>query len=352
MAGETTNLPKVDLPKPPEISKTPQPDQIAIANTKRQSALSAMETVTPGVSDRADLEQLAKLDFGSDIKEPPTIGGEIISPTAIRVGEASAQPAEARGLLSAITRAYGKQEIPVADRQKNVQEIVDAALKAGMPKETIGAHLKSLGINTVAREQTAGNEAVGQGETKTTERRPQPLTQEEIAELKKSAHQKAREYDTEEQSAFLSHEANTPTTLQLERSKLGDEIGQKFRAHGIAKSRQLDSLLNLLDNGINTKKPFYTADLFRSDESEISGAVGAAGPYDTGGFIVLGEPRRASQAIGSNDIPKTGVAGVLVNREWYDAIPPLEKAHPNIKFIRADRMKEELQQWVKAVDKK
>ena len=91
-------------------------------------------------------------------------------------------------------------------------------------------------------------------------------------------------------------------------------------------------------------------ELFRLDEDEIAGAMGAAGPYDTGGFIVLGEPKKADQPIEENDIKDTGIAAVLVNREWYEAIPDLEEAYPEVRFIRADHMNEELTNWVKEVD--
>jgi hypothetical protein len=56
--------------------------------------------------------------------------------------------------------------------------------------------------------------------------------------------------------------------------------------------------------------------------------------------------------LGIGAFEKRGVVGVLVNREWFDAIPDLQKAYPNIRFIRADQMSEELTKWIQSKDKK
>lgn len=80
------------------------------------------------------------------------VGGEIISPTAVRVpqkGETYEQvkkEAEQGGWIAAITSAYGKEELPDADRQKNVQDLVNAAKAAGVPKEALRTHLESIGV--------------------------------------------------------------------------------------------------------------------------------------------------------------------------------------------------------------
>jgi hypothetical protein len=72
----------------------------------------------------------------------------------------------------------------------------------------------------------------------------QTLTPERIAELKSIAAQKAREYDTQDEEDFYSYvfntkpeatESNTPPSLMVARSRLTDEIGRRFEAHGIAK---------------------------------------------------------------------------------------------------------------------
>lgn len=104
----------------------------------------------------------------------PIVGGEIISPTAVRVddprnpdGSVNFRASQERGYLSAITGAYGKKDLAEAERQRNVQDIVDAAIKFGIPREQIGAHLQSLGINTVAREQPGNTVNTSRAETGT-----------------------------------------------------------------------------------------------------------------------------------------------------------------------------------------
>jgi hypothetical protein len=209
---------------------------------------------------------------------------------------------------------------------------------------------------------TSATNVISYPENNVTERHGQTITKERIAELKLKAAQKKREYDQQDRNDFLNSitsglnttESNTPKSLMVERPELGDEIGLRFEAHGIRKggsSDQLDSLLILLDKGVDKTRPFYTTNLYASDENITMNVTGAAGPYDEGGFIVLGEPRSVGQTAGSN-IQESGVRGVLVNREWYDEIPDLQEAYPDVRFIRSDQMKEELTKWLQLLDKK
>lgn len=98
---------------------------------------------------------------------PPIVGDEIITPTAIRLddpknpdGTISNKAAEARGWLSAISSAYGKRELPDVERQRNVQEIVNAAVVAGVEREQIGKHLEVLGIKGVRQKNLEPTVAV------------------------------------------------------------------------------------------------------------------------------------------------------------------------------------------------
>jgi len=332
--GPSIESAQIGQPERPAISRPPEikPAETPIGQAEQQIISQINENGDPD----SVLEAIAAEQ--SSQNEPPIIGGEVISPTSVLEGETTTQLAQERGWLAAITSAFGKQEISIEDKQKNVQAIVDAARAAGVPKDRLETHLLSLGITITPREKEVSEEIS-----------KQTLTQEKIAELKRDAAIKAREYQLADQYP----DSNTPTDLMIERNALSDEVGQRFEAHGIAKglaAQQLDFLLNLLDKGVDPSKPFYTTDLYRSDENELAGAVGAAGPYDTGGFIILGEPRRAGQT--GTEMKEKGVAGVLVNREWYDAIPDLEKAYPNVRFIRADQMNEKLTEWVQSVDNK
>ena len=77
------------------------------------------------------------------------------------------------------------------------------------------------------------------------------------------------------------------------REAIDPAVGRHFDAHGIAKGYEFDQLANLntlLTQGLDPNRSFHTAPLRLSDadESGAASALGAAGPYDTGGFIVYG----------------------------------------------------------------
>ncbi len=219
---------------------------------------------------------------------------------------------------------------------ESIQAYIDELKARGWDKEELRATILQSGIQVLDKQHN------GSAETEV-----KPLTSEEILDIKNIAHLKTRELE-EKESAW----EDVPTNLSIERDKLTEEIGMRFRAHGIAKSRQFDALLGLLNGGIDPNKPFYTVDLKRNDENEIAAALGAAGPYDTGSFIVLSPPHELNQITNEVDISTSGIAGVLVNQEWYHAIPRLEQAYPDIKFIRADQMTTGLTNWLNEVDKK
>lgn len=219
---------------------------------------------------------------------------------------------------------------------QSIQTYVDELKTRGWNKEDIRISLVQSGIQVIDKQPESHTETISK-----------PLTTEEILDIKSIAHLKSRELE-EKESAWK----DVPTNLSIERDKLTEEIGLRFRAHGIAKSKQFDALLDLLNGGVDPNKPFYTTDLKRNDENEVAAAIGAAGPYDTGGFIVLSPPHELNQITKEVDISTSGIAGVLVNREWYDAIPRLQQAYPKVKFIRADQMTTRLTNWLKEVDKK
>jgi DNA-binding transcriptional MerR regulator len=188
--GPITELPKVTQPekpvspKPPEVKVPEKPigqdeQKIIERIDKDGNPDQVLEDIaggqTPTETGKTTLQQF--LDTAAENEKTPIVGGEIISPTAIKVGETSSQPAQERGWLSAITNAHGKQDVPIADRQKNVQEIVDAAIAAGVPREKIGEHLKSLGITAVPREQAATQSATG---TPASESNKNALSEERV----------------------------------------------------------------------------------------------------------------------------------------------------------------------------
>ncbi len=274
--------------------------------------------------------------FSSSAEGLPTANNVISVSSHIETPNILPSPLEPERIRAYITE-IGLQ-IPKARegllKPSQIQSVVDEAIIQGVPRRDLVKLFIENGVTIVDKSKQ--------------------LTEEKILELVEFAYRKTKSFDEEEQALLLDHRIDIETNLLIERSKLPDSIGMRFRAHGIAKgttASQLRSLLNLLDGKFDRTKPLYTSDLKRSDENEISGAIGAAGPYDTGGFIIVGEPKKLHQPISeTKDIPETGVRGVLVNREWYEAIAALQNAYPEVKFIRADEMEKSLIMWLEQVD--
>lgn len=169
--------PKSPVPEVKAVKPLGQAEQGMVNLIKEGSGVNTDRNPRTGNPDAA-LQRLAAADVNQPevVKTPweefmadsgdktKIVGGEIISPTAVRVsnqekGETYEQvrkEAEIGGWLSAITSAYGKRELPDAERQKNVQDIVDAAMAVGVPREQIGAHLQTLGVATTRREAVQG----------------------------------------------------------------------------------------------------------------------------------------------------------------------------------------------------
>lgn len=133
-----------------------------------------------------------------------------------------------------------------------------------------------------------------------------------------------------------------PIDLMNYRYELPPEIGSKFDAHGISKvskAHQLRTLNTLLTDGIDPALPFHTLCLRDTDEKEDWGVgLGAKGPHADGAFIVVGKP--------NTFIRDSGIAGVIVNDDFYGAVSLLQKRFPNIRFIKAYQMKDKLREWL------
>lgn len=154
-----------------------------------------------------------------------------------------------------------------------------------------------------------------------TTKKPSPLTAKEINEIQQKARNKTR------------IEGN----IDLMIHRVDWKIGQRFDAHGLAKigvANQLQQLLNLLENGINPNKPFYTAPLETNPDSKdgLGAGMGTGGgtAYKDGSFIVLGEI--------DEKIEQSGIKYVAVNDAYYDSMERLQEAYPEVNFIKADEL--------------
>ena len=111
------------------------------------------------------------------------------------------------------------------------------------------------------------------------------------------------------------------------------ESTSKINAHGIAKGNELEHLIDLLENGIDRSRTFYTGPLGKTGEN-IGAAIGTPGgvAYRDGSFIIAARPGQtlADNGIGTvliNDFDKAGGFPVALQEA-------LRSRYPNIDFIR------------------
>lgn len=115
-------------------------------------------------------------------------------------------------------------------------------------------------------------------------------------------------------------------------NNLPESIGSKFDAHGLAKisvTDQLRQLNNLLTNGIDKTRNFYTAPLVAP--KGVGSGLGTAGghAYRDGSFIIVGEKSKL--------LAESGIKHVIVNDAYYSIISDLQRKFPDINFVRADK---------------
>jgi hypothetical protein len=175
------------------------------------------------------------------------------------------------------------------------------------------------------------------------------FTAEEIAELNKPV---AERYFAAKARGEQAEEFNQ--TLEFGGKRIDWRLGEHFDAHGIAKGMpeaQLRSLLNLLDNGIDPSREFSTAPLEVDPDSAArhDGRTAGGSAYKSGSFVVLGAPGTKEHP--SLGIVRGGIKAVIVNDAYFHAVDRLQQAYPDVKFIRADKVNEGLQELMDAVGK-
>jgi hypothetical protein len=116
------------------------------------------------------------------------------------------------------------------------------------------------------------------------------------------------------------------------------EVGNRFDAHGIdgtTKNQNLESLVALLTNGVESGKTLHSMPLIY--DVNLTG-LGAASPYPDGGIIVVGPVNgkdNSKKLIVDPEKATTNIEYVLLDREFYFAMPQLEKVFPKVKFVKA-----------------
>lgn len=125
---------------------------------------------------------------------------------------------------------------------------------------------------------------------------------------------------------LVAHGADPETNIPFE--LVPGEIGSKFDAHGIAKSDQLEKLLQLLTKGIDNSKPFYTApfEVPNDIKALMGSALGTSGgtAYKDGLAVVTS---------GCNEkLTKNGIKHVFINDVYKKLVEPLSKKFPQYNF--------------------
>ena len=122
-------------------------------------------------------------------------------------------------------------------------------------------------------------------------------------------------------------------------SRLNGNKAMNFDAHGIAKGsvpEQLRSLNQLLSQGIDKTRTFYTAPLGLPDDlaRTVGAAIGTGGgcAYRDGSFILVSG--KGKKLI--ND----GIEHVIVNDAYYNIIEDLAAKFPKIHFVKAENAAE------------
>jgi hypothetical protein len=94
------------------------------------------------------MQEVAEDDSDKDIDV--VVGGELITHTAMLIGEYSAQPSKERGWLAAMTKANGKPDAPAQQRLQNVINIAKEAIRRGvLTEQQVNQKLTELRIATV-----------------------------------------------------------------------------------------------------------------------------------------------------------------------------------------------------------
>lgn len=123
-------------------------------------------------------------------------------------------------------------------------------------------------------------------------------------------------------------------------------IGQHFNAHGIAKTEQLQSLLSLLENGIDTTRAFYSApfEIPKEDKAGIGAGMGTGG----------GTAYKEGIAVVTSGYDKTlvdnGIKHVFLNDVYEDLRAPLAALYPQYQFHLLSEQKPVLESEARAMN--
>ena len=184
-------------------------------------------------------------------------------------------------------------------------------------QKRIGKEKESaVGIDTSSVVETTSDEVESR----------QLLLEQKLDELSKEIYFSRRGHLSEDM--FMVAKGANPDSDEPERmyEPVQGEVGMHFDAHGIDKGNQLESLLRLLEGGVDPSRDFYTAPFEVTDEARkaMAAAVGTSGgtAYKGGLAVVTG---------GYNEsIQEGGIKHVFINDVYKDIIPVLQERFPDV----------------------
>lgn len=134
---------------------------------------------------------------------------------------------------------------------------------------------------------------------------------------------------------IVEREDGTEITFE----KVSGKIGKIFDAHGIDKGKQLENLLHLLSNGIDTDRTFFTAPFEIPDENRpgVAAALGTSGgtAYKGGIAVLTSGPHQT--------LIEDGIKHVFINDVYGALVSPLATLYPQYQFHLLSEQKEVLE---------
>lgn len=214
-----------------------------------------------------------------------------------------------------------EQEAAEKQAKKEAKKAGNRPVPPSIPQTKLGQKLGNSAQNpqsmnqptpTQPNSKSGGVGPAGTGGIKN----PPPNQKEKLSEARKIA-----------EEADLNDVNREGAGVNIKDRGVPDEVGQQFDAHGL---NSLNDLSNLLNNGIDKDRSFFTTPLAGKHEHGVDSL------RDTGNFVLIGHPGQG--------IKDGGIGGVLVSGHYSDpkALQSLKDAFPGVDFIPADKAKEEL----------
>lgn len=123
------------------------------------------------------------------------------------------------------------------------------------------------------------------------------------------------------------------------KQQLPRELGERYYGHGLVKGMPWQRLRALLENGIDPSRLFFTEKLLADFDAAVVNGSNRPGCM-LGSFTVIGYPDRALDS-------RNGIAAVVVDWDYRELVPYLQRTYPNVVFTTAENLTPTLQQLLR-----